>query len=120
MPYKQSRTVKIAEEIRRELSDIIRMDVKDDRLSAMATVSRIDLTQDLKYAKVYISVFDDEREREKSIDALNHAASFIRTRLSRRMHIRTVPKLTFVLDNSISYSFEIEKKLKEVLPKDDE
>lgn len=120
MPYKQSRTVKIAEEIKRELADIIRRDVKDDRLSAMVTISRLDLTQDLKFAKVYISVFDDDRVREKSIDALNHAASFIRTRLAHSMDIRTVPKLTFVLDNSIEYSFEIDKKLKEVLPKNDE
>jgi len=120
MPYKQSRTVKIAEELRRELADIIRMDVKDDRLSAMVTVSRLELTQDLKFAKVLISVFDEERAREKSIEALNHAASFIRTRLAHSMNIRTVPKLTFVLDNNIAYSFEIEKKLKEVLPKDDE
>jgi ribosome-binding factor A len=120
MPYKVSRTVKIAEEIKRALADIIRMDVKDDRLSAMATVSRLELTADLKYAKVYISVFGEDRAREKSVDALNHAASFIRTRLAHSMNIRTVPKLTFVLDNSIAYSFEIEKKLKEVLPKDDE
>lgn len=120
MPYKQSRTIKIAEEMKRELADIIRMDVKDDRLSAMVTISRLDLTPDLKFAKVFISVFDEDRAREKSVDALNHAASFIRTRLAHSMDIRTVPKLTFVLDNSIAYSFEIEKKLKEVLPEDDE
>ncbi len=120
MPYKPSRTVKIAEEVKRELADIIRTEVKDDRLSAMATVSRLELTADLKFAKAYISVFDEERAREQSVNALNHAASFIRTRLAHSMNLRTVPKLTFVLDNSIAYSFEIEKKLKEVLPKDDE
>ena|SRR5664280_2285715 len=120
MPYNSNRIIRIAEEIRRELSNIIRMDVKDDRLSAMATVSRLELTPDLKFAKVYISVFETDSERDRSIDALNHASSFIRTRLAQSMDIRRVPKLTFVLDKSIAYSFEIEKKLKEVLPKDDE
>ncbi len=120
MPYNRDRTVKIAEEMRRELAEIIRMEVKDDRLSKMATVSRIELTQDLKYAKVYISVFDADQAREKTIDALNHAASFIRTKLAHSMNVRRVPALTFVLDNSIAYSFEIERKLKEVLHQSDE
>lgn len=120
MPYKNSRTVKIAEEMRRELSDIIRNEVKDDRLSAMATVSRLDLTQDLKYAKVYVSVYGEGTDRQKSVDALNHAAGFIRTRLAHSMDVRRVPALTFLLDNSIAYSFEIERKLKEVLPTSDE
>lgn len=120
MPYNNKRTIKIAEEIRRELADIMRTEVKDDRLSPMVTVSRLDLTSDLKFAKVFISVFDTDRERDRSIEALNHASSFIRTRLAQNMNIRTVPKLTFVLDKNIAYSFEIEKKLKEVLPKSDE
>jgi ribosome-binding factor A len=120
MPYNKDRTVKIAEEMRRELSEIIRMEVKDDRLSKMATVSRMELTQDLSFAKVYISVFDTDQARDKTIDALNHASSFIRTRLAHSMDVRRVPALTFLLDNNIAYSFEIERKLKEVLPKSDE
>jgi len=120
MPYNSNRTIKIAEEMRRELANIIRMDVKDDRLSKMATVSRLELTQDLCFAKVYISVFDKDQARDKTIDALNHAASFIRTKLAHSMDVRRVPALTFLLDNSIAYSFEIERKLKEVLPPSDE
>jgi ribosome-binding factor A len=120
MPYNKDRTVRIADEMRRELSEIIRLEVKDDRLSKMATVSRLELTQDLKYAKVYISVFDTDQAREKTIDALKHAAGFIRTKLAHSMDIRRVPALTFLLDNSIAYSFEIERKLKEVLPQSDD
>lgn len=113
------RTVRIAEEIKRELARIIRDDVKDDRMSDMASITALDLTPDLKYAKVFISVFGSDKKRKGTIDALNHGAGFIRTKLSKVMRVRTVPSLTFVLDEGIQYSFEIEKKLKEVLPADE-
>lgn len=114
------RTIRITEELKRVLSYIIRNDVKDDRMSQMVSVSHVEMTPDLKYAKVYISVYDTEKKRKGTIDALNHGASYIRTKLSRKMTARTVPALTFFLDTSIEYSFEIEKKLKEVLPGENE
>ena len=112
------RTTRIAEEIKKEISQIIHIDVKDDRISKILSVSRVDITADLKFAKVMISVMDDEKKQILTIDALNHAASFIRTRLSKIMNLRTVPKLTFVVDKNIEYSFEIEKKLKEIREND--
>ncbi len=109
-----NRMVRIEEEIKRALSDIIRMEVKDDRLSQMTSVTKVEITSDLKYAKVYISVYDTDKRRGASIDALNHGASFIRTRLSKMVDIRRVPELTFVLDDSIEYSLKIAKILDEV------
>ena len=114
------RTIRLTEELKRLLSDIIRNDVKDDRMSPMASVTHVEMTPDLKYAKAYISVYNNEKKRKGTIDAFNHGASFIRTKLSRKMKARTVPALTFILDTSIEYSFEIEKKLKEVLPENNE
>lgn len=115
-----NRTVRIAQEMKRELAHIISQEVKDDRLSPMANVSRIELTGDLKYAKVYISVYDEQKRRLSSVAALNHAARFIRSKLAHAMTVRTVPSLTFELDSTIEYSFEIEKKLQEVFKKDHE
>ena len=114
-----NRIDRIDEEVKRKLSEIIRNDVKDDRLSLMATVTRADVTSDLKYAKVYISVLETGKAREASIDALNHAASFIRTKLAAATNLRRVPELTFYLDDSIEYSLKISKLLEDVKGRDD-
>ena len=111
---------RIDEEVKRALADIIRNDVKDDRLSAMTSVTRVEITSDLKFAKVYISVYDTDKKRHASIDALNHGASFIRTKLAKAVDIRRVPQLTFVLDDSIEYSIKISKILDDVNSKDNE
>ena len=115
-----TRLNRIDEEVKRALADIIRNDVKDDRLSAMTSVTKVDVTQDLKFAKVYVSVYDTDKKRQASVDALNHGASFIRTRLARAVDIRRVPELTFLLDDSIEYSIKIAKLLDDVKNKEAE
>jgi ribosome-binding factor A len=109
-----NRIARIEEEVKRALSAIIRTEVKDDRLSQMVSVTRVDITSDLKYAKVYISVYDTDKKRAASIQALNHGASFVRTKLSKAVDIRRVPELTFILDDSIEYGLKISKILNEV------
>ncbi len=115
-----NRMNRIDEEVKRALAEIIRNDVKDDRLSVMTSVTRVEITSDLKFAKVYISVYDTDKKRHASVDALNHGASYIRTRLSKAVDIRRVPELTFVLDDSIEYSIKISKILDDVNSKDSE
>ncbi|MEA5003752.1 MAG: 30S ribosome-binding factor RbfA [Christensenella sp.] len=115
-----NRMNRIDEEVKRALAEIIRNDVKDDRLSAMTSVTRVEITSDLKFAKVHISVYDTDKKRNASIDALNHGASFIRTKLARAVDIRRVPELTFVLDDSIEYSIKISKILDDVNSKERE
>ena len=109
-----NRIDRIDEEIKRALSSIIQNDVKDDRMSDMVSVTRADVTPDLKYAKVFVSVYGTDKRRTSSIEALNHGASFIRTRLAKMINIRRVPELTFVLDDSIEYSLKISKLLDQV------
>ncbi len=113
-----NRINRIEEEVKRALADIIRNDVKDDRLSMMTSVTKVEITQDLKFGKVYISVYDTDKKRQASVDALNHGASFIRTKLSKAVDIRRVPELTFVLDDSIEYSIKIAKILDDVKSKE--
>ncbi len=108
---------RIDEEVKRALSGIIMNDVKDDRLSRMASVTHVEITPDLMYGKVFISVLDTDKKRDASIEALNHGASFIRTKLAKAVNIRRVPELTFVLDDSIEYSIKIAKLLDEVKDK---
>ncbi len=110
----RNRMARIEEEIKRALSEIIRTEVRDDRMSAMVGITRVEVTSDLKCAKVHVSVYDTDKKRKGSIEALNHGASFIRTKLSRAVDIRRVPELKFLLDDSIEYSLKIANILNEL------
>ncbi len=102
------------EEVRKTISEIVR-EMKDPRISPMTTLTEVDVTNDLKYAEVKVSVYDeDEAKRKSSVDALNHAAGFISHEMGERMRIRAVPILKFTLDNSIAYSVRISEILNEL------
>lgn len=105
---------RISEEIRREISDIIRSSVKDPRISQVTSVVRADVAGDLRYAKIYISVLGSEEDREATLEGLKQAAGFIRRELGNRLELRYTPELLFISDNSIEYSVEINKKLSEL------
>ena len=105
---------RISEEIRREVSDIIRSSVKDPRISQVTSVVRADVAGDLRYAKIYISVLGSDEDREATLEGLKQAAGFIRRELGSRLDIRYTPELQFISDNSIEYSVEINKKLSEL------
>ena len=98
---------RINEEIRKVLSEIIR-EMKDPRISAMTTVIRAEATTDLRYAKVKISVYDkDDEIRRETVNTLNSAEGFIARELGKRMDIRRIPTLKFILDDSIEYAVHI-------------
>lgn len=98
---------RINEEIKKVLSEIIR-EMKDPRISAMTTVVRAEATTDLRYAKVKISVYDkDDEIRKETVSTLNSAEGFIARELGRRMDIRRIPTLKFILDDSIEYAVHI-------------
>lgn len=115
-----TRINRIEEEVKRALSEIIRSDVKDDRLSLMTSVTKADVTPDLKFAKVHVSVYDTDKKKRASIEALNHGASFIRMKLAKAVDLRRVPELSFVLDDSIEYSIRISKLIDDVNSKEAE
>ena len=95
------------EEVKKVVSEIMR-EMKDPRLSAMATIMLAEVTNDLKHAKLHVSVYDqDEAVRKQTVQALNHAAGFITKELGNRMQIRRLPSMKFVLDTSIEYSVHI-------------
>lgn len=102
------------EEVKKTISEVIR-EMKDPRISPMTALTEVEVTKDLKYAKVKVSVYDeDEKKRISSVEALNHAAGFISHELGARMRIRAVPSIKFTLDNSISYSVRISEILNEL------
>ena len=110
----KDRTSAIQSEFKRVLSDIIKTDIKDPRVSEMASVTHVDLSRDLKYAKVYISVYDSDKLKKSTIETLTHAEHFIKNEIGSRMRMRRLPEITFILDTSIEYSSKISEILKKV------
>ncbi len=110
----KDRLAAISSEFKRVLSDIIRNDIKDPRVSAMASVTHVELTKDLKFAKAYISVFDTDKLKKSTIETLTHAEHYIKNEIGARLRIRRLPEITFLLDTSIEYSSKISELLKNV------
>lgn len=101
---------RISEEVRREVDRIIREELNDPRVSGTFSVTRAEVTRDLRYAKIFVSVLEDEK-REDLLKALKSAAGYIRRSLSRGIIIRSAPELTFVSDQNIAYGVHISQLL---------
>jgi len=99
------------EEVRKVLSEIIR-EMRDPRILPVTSLTDVHLTPDLKYAKIKVSVFDEDQAAcSACVHALNHAAGFISRELGSRIRIRNTPQLSFLLDDSIAYSAHINRIL---------
>ncbi|HLK60366.1 MAG TPA: 30S ribosome-binding factor RbfA [Chthonomonadaceae bacterium] len=94
------RQEKIQEQLVHELSEIIQRDLRDPRLG-FVTVTGAEISRDLRYAKVYVSVLGDEEARNQSLKALNHAVGMLRGEFARRAHLRIAPEITFLFDSGI-------------------
>jgi ribosome-binding factor A len=90
-------------------------EIKDPRIERLTTVTEVNISRDLGHAKVWVSRFGDREAVADSVDALNHAAGFIQLALSRRISLRSFPKLTFLRDDSMENGFRIVKKLRDVM-----
>lgn len=109
---------RISEEVKRVVSDIIRNDLKDPRVSALCSVVAAEVTPDLRYAKIYVSVLGNEEEKQATLKGLKSAAGFIRRELGRNIELRYSPEVVFELDKSIEHGAYINKLLNEVAKKD--
>jgi len=108
------KTARLSEDIRRELTDILR-DLKGPRIDPMLSIVKVDLSGDQSYCKVYVSsVSGIERARE-SVKGLTSGAGYIRRELGRRVQMRRSPELRFIADDSIAHSAGIADKLREIL-----
>lgn len=106
------RNNRLTGEMKKIISEIIKRDVKDPRISEMLSITDINITEDLKSAKVYVSIYG---ESDPTIEALNRAKGFIRKELSRKMKIRTVPELFFEKDFSIEKGIYISNLINQVI-----
>ena len=95
-----------------EISKILRTEIKDERIS-FVTITAANITSDLYYAKIYVTVLND-KERDSIIKLLNKASNFIERELSKRIEIRRMPNITFVYDESIEYANNIENIIESI------
>ena len=102
MPFQFTRVDRLNEEVRREVDRIIREDVHDPRVTGTFSITRAEVTRDLRYAKVYVSVFEPEL-RQPLLAALKGAAGFIRRTLGKAVQAHYTPELLFELDTNIEY-----------------
>lgn len=105
---------RIGEEIKKELVLLIRNGIKDPRVDSLISITDVEVTRDLSYATVYISRYGSETERQDALEGMKAAAGFMRSELSKRLKLRTVPELIFKLDDSLQYGAKIETILQQI------
>lgn len=108
------RVRRIADQIQRELAELIRMEVKDPRVG-MVTLTDVDVTADYAHAKVFFTRLGPEQALHEAEQALQHAAGFLRTQLSHRLRLRTVPQLHFVYDASVERGMRLSRLIDEAV-----
>jgi len=100
MPKDYSRTLRIADQIQRELADLIRNELKDRRVG-MITLTDVEVSQDYAHAKIFYTTLGSEEDNFLTGKGLEHAARFLRSQLSHRLRLRVVPQLHFIYDESV-------------------
>ena len=114
------KNTRINGEVLKELSNIIRSEIKDPRINPMTSVVSVEVAPDLKTCKAYISVLGDEKSQQDTIAGLKSAEGYIRRELARTVNLRNTPEIKFILAQSIEYGINMSKLIDEVTKKDDE
>ena len=114
MKKRSIKNTRINEEVLRELSNILRGEIKDPRVSPLCSVVAVEVAPDLKTAKAYISVLGDEKTQADTMEGLKSSAGFIRKKLASNVNLRTTPEIHFIIDQSIEYGVRMSKMIDEV------
>lgn len=115
MPKDYLRTRRIAEQIQRELADIIRLELKDPRVSGLVTITDVEVSADQSRAKVFFTLLGDAGQVADTAEGLQRASGFLRTQLAQRMRLRTVPELEFRHDPSIERGVKLSRLIDEAV-----
>lgn len=113
MAKNETRLGRINEELKKEISNIISFELKDPNITGLISVTKVKVTPDLKYAKVYVSMLNT-KSQENTLKGLKDSSGFIRTQLAKTINLRITPQLTFEVDDSIEYGMKIDSIIKEL------
>ena len=114
MPHDTRRPDRVAEAIREEVANFLAEGVKDPRVVGLVTVTGVDVTRDLRHAKVFVSILGSESERAATLDGLASVASHLRSRIGRALRLRVAPEFAFKLDQSVAHAARIETLLEQI------
>lgn len=95
------RVQRVAEQMRKDLADIIRHELRDPRISSMVSLTRVELSADMRYAKAFVSIYGDTQAKEATMTALHKATGLIRREVGQRLGLRYAPQINFKMDPSI-------------------
>ena len=112
------KNTRINGEVQKELSSIIRGEIKDPRIHPMTSVMAVEVAPDLKTCRAYISVLGNQEAKEATIMGLNSAEGYIRRQLARNLNLRNTPEIRFILDESIEYGVNMSKLIDDVAKRD--
>ena len=118
MPRDFPRSRRIADQIQRELADIIRVELKDPRVPELVTITGVEVSPDQSHAKVFFTVLGDERKIDDATAGLKRAGGFLRTQLGHRMKLRIVPQLDFKYDTSVERGVRLSHLIDEAVATD--
>ena len=107
------KNTRINSEVQRELANIIRGEIKDQRIHPLTSVVTVEVAPDLKTCKAYISVLGDQEAQEKTLEGLNSAVGYIRRQLAKNLNLRNTPEIRFIMDQSIEYGVHMSKLINE-------
>ena len=112
------KNTRIKGEVQKVLSEIIRGEIKDPRISPLTSVVSVSVAPDLKTCKAFISVLGNEEAQENTMAGLKSAGGYVRRQLAKELNLRNTPEITFVLDQSIEYGVNMSKMIDDVVRKD--
>ena len=112
------KNTRINGEVQKELSTIIRNEVKDPRIHPMTSVMAVEVAPDLKTCKAFISVLGNEEAKQSTIKGLKNAEGYIRRQLAKNLNLRNTPEIRFILDESIEYGVNMSKLIDDVARRD--
>ena len=112
------KNTRINGEVQKVLSEIIRGEIKDPRISPLTSVVSVSVAPDLKTCKAFISVLGNEEAQENTMAGLKSAVGYVRRQLAKELNLRNTPEIMFVLDQSIEYGVNMSKMIDDVVRKD--
>jgi len=114
MPKGPARSLRVADQIQRELAEIIRTELKDPRV-AMITLTGVEVTNDYSHAKIFYTLMGDAEQRAETDVGLKKAAGFLRTQIAHRIKLHSIPQLHFIYDASVERGFELSRLIEEAV-----
>ena len=108
-----NRSERVAEEIRKDVATMLFGEIHDPRIG-FVTITKVQVSKDLRHAKVYFSIIGSDEEKEKTMEGLQSSSGYMRREIGKRLKLRYFPELTFKFDDSLEYASRIEKIIKEI------